>query len=86
MNLKPIYDQRINQYESLSAPSVSDDYLASHPEKKESEILDEIVGVSNIKDPVMETRKSEFFNTFTLRGSYVGGISQGNNKGHRGYE
>ena len=74
---KAYMDQRINQYESLSAPSVSDDYLASHPEKKESEILDEIVGVSNIKDPVMETRKSEFFNTFTLRGSYVGGISQG---------
>lgn len=74
---KNYMQQLIDSYGNLSIPLVEDDYLASHPTKEESEILDEIVEVSNIKDAEIESKQSDFFKTFIIKGTYTGGISQG---------
>lgn len=67
----------VDNYNNLTTPLVSDDYLANHPVKKNSEIYSDITKVSGLKDVTTTESKSQFFNTFTLKGSYVGGTAQG---------
>ncbi len=69
--------QLINQYDRLTVPLVSDDYLVSHPSRSQSQIYNDIVEVSNLKNAKIETKNSQFFNTFIIRGTYTGGASQG---------
>lgn len=67
----------IQCHDDAIVPLVADDYLEEHPFKEKSEIMDEIIEVSNIVDGSMECEKSDFFSTFTIKGKYIGNISQG---------
>ncbi|CAM2781549.1 collagenase [Hathewaya histolytica] len=69
--------ERIDNYENLTVPFVADDYLVRHAYKNPNEIYSEISEVAKLKDAKSEVKKSQYFSTFTLRGSYTGGASKG---------
>ncbi len=70
-------NELVDSYKDLTVPLVSDDYLSNHKAKNQEEIFDEIVEISNIVDAKIETQKSDFFNTFIVKGTYIGDKSQG---------
>lgn len=80
-NLNNSYQQYmqelINQYDALTVPLVSDDYLIRHAYKDPKEIYSEISSISNLEDIKIEVNKSESFNTFVLKGRFKGGVSKG---------
>ncbi|GAB6149463.1 MULTISPECIES: collagenase [Clostridium] len=57
-------------YDNLTTPLVSDDYLKEHPNKTSKEVYSDIEKTCNLKDIKISEEKGEFFNTFTLRGTY----------------
>ncbi|KIE46680.1 collagenase family protein [Clostridium argentinense CDC 2741] len=67
----------VDNLDTLTVPLVSDDYLAKHPAKNESEIFSDITSVAKLKNVSTEKQQSPFFNTFTLRGMYTLGTSKG---------
>lgn len=67
----------INNYNNMTTPLVSDDYLIEHPYKNSSEICSEISSVAKLSNVTFTEEKSQFFNTFTLRGTYTGDYYQG---------
>ncbi len=67
----------VDNLDTLTVPLVSDDYLAKHAAKNESEIFSDITSVAKLKNVSTEKQQSPFFNTFTLRGSYTLGTSKG---------
>ncbi|WP_185903632.1 collagenase [Hathewaya massiliensis] len=67
----------IDDYDNLTVPLVSDDYLIRHAYKNPNEIYSEITNVAKLKDVKTEINKSQFFKTFTLRGKYSAGTSKG---------
>ncbi|MFF2179503.1 collagenase [Lysinibacillus sp. NPDC058147] len=69
--------QLIDNQEKYEVPQVAEDYLVQHAPKALNEVEQEIVDVANVKDVKMTKHKSQFFNTFTLEGTYVGSETQG---------
>ena len=67
----------VNQYDQLTIPSVSDDYLINHAKKPSKDIFDKITSVANLTDVKTNMNKSVLLNTFTLRGKYTGTHSNG---------
>ncbi|KEH99327.1 collagenase [Clostridium botulinum C/D str. BKT12695] len=57
-------------YDNLTTPLVSNDYLKEHPNKSSKEVYSDIEKTCNLKDINISEEKGEFFNTFTLRGTY----------------
>ncbi|WP_260612307.1 collagenase [Paenibacillus popilliae] len=70
-------DEKVTRYEELSTPLVSDDYLLAVEQKPELEIYDEITNVAGLRDSSVKKSNSGLFQTFELRGTYVGGASAG---------
>ncbi|MGN7198314.1 collagenase, partial [Bacillus mycoides] len=69
--------QLIDNQGKFNVPQVSDDYLVSHAQKALAEVKQEIVDVANVKDAKITKHKSQFFNTFTVEGTYTGGTTKG---------
>ncbi|TVX87160.1 collagenase [Paenibacillus agilis] len=67
----------VAQFDSMTVPLVSDDYMSPLAPKSASSIYDEITRVARISDVVTQEKKSAFFNTFELRGTYTGTMSTG---------
>lgn len=67
----------IKKYDKLTTPLVSDDYVKNHPYKKASEVYSTISSVSGISNVKTNVSKSQFFNTFTLKGKYTGNTTGG---------
>jgi len=69
--------QLIDNREKFTVPQVSDDYLVSHEQKALTEVKQEIADVANVKDAKITKHKSQFFNTFTVEGTYTGNVTKG---------
>ncbi|PEA55728.1 collagenase [Bacillus pseudomycoides] len=69
--------QLIDNREKFTVPQVSDDYLVSHAQKALAEVKQEIADVANVKDAKITKHKSQFFNTFTVEGTYTGNATKG---------
>ncbi|SFD59323.1 microbial collagenase [Bacillus sp. 491mf] len=67
----------INNRDKYTIPQVSDDYLAQHPQKALSDVTADITNEAKLKDVKVTKNKSQFFNTFTLQGTYTGSASKG---------
>ncbi|UPW83507.1 collagenase [Lysinibacillus sp. Ag94] len=72
--------QLIDNQEKYAVPQVSEDYLMKHDPKALNEVVQEIADIANVKDAKMTKHKSEFFNTFTVEGTYVGSATKGESK------
>ncbi|MEN1938203.1 collagenase ColA [Paenibacillus sp. 102] len=70
----------IDNREKYTIPQVSDDYLAQHAPKPLSDVTVDITNEAKLKDVKVTKNKSQFFNTFTLQGTYTGGVSKGENE------
>ncbi|MCM3734494.1 collagenase [Bacillus cytotoxicus] len=69
--------QLVDNREKFTVPQVSDDYLVSHAQKALPEVEQEIADVANVKDAKITKHKSQFFNTFTVEGTYTGDVTKG---------
>ncbi|EJR92445.1 collagenase [Bacillus cereus] len=63
--------QLIDNKNQYYTPMVSSDYVKSHESKPLQEISQEITEIAKLKDVKIKERHSQFFNTFTLQGTYV---------------
>ncbi|PHC37011.1 collagenase [Bacillus pseudomycoides] len=70
----------INNRDKYTIPQVSDDYLAGHKPKALSDIAADITNEAKLKNVKVTKNKSQFFNTFTLQGTYTGSTSKGENE------
>ncbi|AYK08059.1 collagenase [Brevibacillus laterosporus] len=70
-------DELVQNYEDWDVPLVSDDYLKDVEPKQKEEIHAEISEVTGLRDIETAEHESEFFNTFTLHGTYIGDRSAG---------
>ncbi|PHE85551.1 collagenase ColA [Bacillus pseudomycoides] len=70
----------INNRDKYTIPQVSDDYLAGHKLKALSEVAADITNEAKLKNVKVTKNKSQFFNTFTLQGTYTGSTSKGENE------
>ncbi|MBD5800404.1 collagenase [Bacillus pseudomycoides] len=70
----------INNRDKYTIPQVSDDYLAGHKLKALSDIAADITNEAKLKNVKVTKNKSQFFNTFTLQGTYTGSTSKGENE------
>nr|BAA86030.1 class1 collagenase [Hathewaya histolytica] len=66
-----------DKYQGAGIPLVSDDYLKDHGYKKASEVYSEISKAASLTNTSVTAEKSQYFNTFTLRGTYTGETSKG---------
>ncbi|MFA4136500.1 MULTISPECIES: collagenase [unclassified Brevibacillus] len=67
----------VDSYPDLTVPLVSDDYLVTPSPKASAEIFQEIEDVAGLKNVSTDRHDSEFFQTFTLTGTYTGTQAQG---------
>ncbi|MBK3496545.1 collagenase ColA [Viridibacillus sp. YIM B01967] len=72
--------QLIDNQEKYDVPQVSEDYFAEHKPKALKEVEREIADVANVKDAKITKHKSQFFDTFTVEGTYVGSETKGEYK------
>ena len=70
----------VDNREKYNVPLVSDDYLANHASKPVSDIAAEITAEAKLKNVSVKKNKSQFFNTFTLQGTYTGTAEKENMK------
>ncbi|MEN1938677.1 collagenase ColA [Paenibacillus sp. 102] len=69
--------QLIDNRDTYNTPQVSDDYLAEHAPKPLADVKKDITDVAKIKDATITKHKSQCFDTFTLEGTYTGGVTKG---------
>ncbi|WP_000294270.1 PKD domain-containing protein, partial [Bacillus cereus] len=69
--------QLIDNQDKYNVPEVADDYLAEHAPKSLTEVKKEISDTLPMKDTKMTKHNSQFFNTFTLEGTYTGSVTKG---------
>ncbi|WP_432804065.1 collagenase ColA [Bacillus arachidis] len=67
----------IDNRDKYTIPQVSDDYLAEHKPKALSDVTADITNEAKLKNVNVTKNKSQFFNTFTLQGTYTGSTSKG---------
>lgn len=67
----------VDNYDTLTTPLVSNEYIKEHPRKSAKEIYSNIEKVTGLKNIKTEEEKGQFFNTFTLKGTYIGDRSKG---------
>lgn len=67
----------VAKYDDLTTPLVSDDYLKDHEYVESDIIYSNIKKVSNLGNVKTSEEKGEFFDTFTLRGTYTGDKAYG---------
>ncbi|MEI4799749.1 collagenase [Bacillus sp. FJAT-51639] len=67
----------IDNRDKYTIPQVSDDYLAEHKPKALSDVAADITNEAKLTNVKVTKNKSQFFNTFTLQGTYTGSASKG---------
>ncbi|MED1781222.1 collagenase [Brevibacillus fortis] len=67
----------VDSYPDLTVPLVSDDYLVTPDAKASAAIFQEIEDVTGLQNVSTNRHKSEFFQTFTLNGTYTGTQAEG---------
>ncbi|PEA06988.1 collagenase [Bacillus cereus] len=67
----------IDNRDKYTIPQVSDEYLAQHAPKPLSDVAADITNEAKLKDVKITKNKSQFFNTFTLQGTYTGSVAKG---------
>ncbi|PFR24941.1 collagenase [Bacillus cereus] len=67
----------VDNRDKYTIPQVADDYLAEHKLKALSEVTADITSEAKLKNVNVTKNKSQFFNTFTLQGTYTGSASKG---------
>ncbi|EEK53367.1 Collagenase [Bacillus cereus BGSC 6E1] len=67
----------IDNRDKYTIPQVSDEYLVQHNPKSLSDVTSEITNEASLKNVKVTKNKSQFFNTFTLQGTYAGGSAKG---------
>ncbi|MGE6375334.1 collagenase ColA [Peribacillus muralis] len=67
----------IDNQEKYDVPQVSEDYLAEHKLKALKEVEQEIANIANVKDAKITKHRSQFFDSFTVEGRYVGSETKG---------
>ncbi|EMA6343894.1 collagenase ColA [Bacillus cytotoxicus] len=67
----------IDNQERYNVPEVSDDYLAEHAPKALAEVKKDIEDTANLKGAMIKKHKSQFFDTFTVEGTYTGSATKG---------
>ncbi|PFA24687.1 collagenase [Bacillus cereus] len=67
----------VDNRDKYTIPQVADDYLAEHKPKALSEVTADITSEAKLKNVNVTKNKSQFFNTFTLQGTYTGSASKG---------
>ncbi|PFO80019.1 collagenase ColA [Bacillus cereus] len=67
----------VDNRDKYTIPQVADDYLAEHKPKALSEVTADITSEAKLKNVNVTKDKSQFFNTFTLQGTYTGSASKG---------
>lgn len=70
----------VDKYDSLTVPLVSDDYLDTHDAIDLNKISSDIKNIAPLKNVNIVREKGEFFDTFTLTGTYTGDTSRGEAK------
>ncbi|WP_257156227.1 hypothetical protein, partial [Bacillus cereus] len=55
-------------------------YVAQHNPKPLSDVAADITNEAKLKDVKVTKNKSQFFNTFTLQGTYTGSTAKGENE------
>jgi len=71
--MQALYDHR----DDYTLPLVADDYITIHPNRTLSQIRSDITSVSRLSNVTVEDTRSQFFNTFTLKGTYTGSYYKG---------
>jgi|GEM_PF-6013794 len=61
-----------NDYDKFTIPLVSDDYIKEHSNRSLQEVKRDIESLGGIRDIKATESKSQFFNTFEIRGTYTG--------------
>jgi len=69
--------QLVDNYDNLTVPLVSDDYLNEYEYKNIKDICSDITSVTGLENVTSSEEKSQFFDTFTIRGTYTCEISKG---------
>ncbi|MBJ8053564.1 collagenase [Bacillus cereus] len=70
----------VDNRDKYTIPQVSDDYLAEHKQKALSDITADITNEAKLQNVKVTKNKSQYFNTFTLQGTYTGSASKGENE------
>ncbi|MBU3132632.1 collagenase [Clostridium gasigenes] len=80
-NLEESYQNYMNSlikdYDKLTTPLVAADYAIKHKTKNSKEIYDDITNAARVTNVKTENKKSQFFDSFVLRGTYDAGKSEG---------
>ncbi|MBC8632822.1 collagenase [[Eubacterium] tenue] len=76
-NYKNYIDELIKSEKNITTPLVSDYYTVKHGYKNIDEMYNEITTFTNLKSANIEKHSSQFFDTFTLTGTYTGSKSNG---------
>lgn len=83
-NLNSSYKNYIHELvqneKNITTPLVSDDYTLNHEYKDTNEMVNEINSILNLNNTKFEKHSSQFFDTFTLSGTYTGCTSKGENE------
>ncbi|KFN02275.1 PKD domain-containing protein [Bacillus clarus] len=69
--------QLIDNQDKYNVPEVSDNYLVEHAPKALEDVKREISDVLHMQDAKITKHASQFFNTFTLEGTYTGSVTKG---------
>ena len=69
--------QLIDNQDKYNVPAVADDYLAEHAPKSLTAVEKEMTEMLPMRDAKMTKHSSQFFNTFTLEGTYTGSVTKG---------
>ncbi|QWI73015.1 collagenase (plasmid) [Bacillus mycoides] len=67
----------IENRDKYTIPQVSDDYLTKHKPKALSDVVAEVKDEAKLQNVKVTKNTSQFFNTFTLQGTYTGSASKG---------
>ncbi|CAH2463077.1 collagenase [Bacillus sp. S4] len=70
----------VDNRDKYTIPQVSDDYLAEHEQKALSDVTADITNEAKLQNVKVTKNKSQYFNTFTLQGTYTGSASKGENE------
>ncbi|MCM3338056.1 collagenase [Paenibacillus sp. MER TA 81-3] len=70
-------EEQVAQYDRLTVPLVSDDYMRTPEPKPMRDIYGEIASMAGLSNVSTQERESRFFQTFELRGTYIGGAAAG---------
>lgn len=82
-NYKSYINELVNNDKNIGTPLVSDYYTVRHGYKNPGELYSEITATANLKNANIQKHHSQFFDTFTLTGTYTGTQSKGENSDWR---